>query len=175
MKILNTIFKVLSWIITIAVAVCVVFLLVLPLGFKVKPYVVQSGSMEPVIQTGGLVWIDTKDKDVQVGDVVGYKVADDTYVTHRIISEEDGLYITKGDANEAQDLKPVHPEQIMGSVAHIGPYLLTIPYAGYFLSTIQSKPIITVPIVAFLLCIMLVSSALEEAVLEKKKARHAKS
>ena len=164
MKILNAIFKGLSWIVTIAVIACVTALLVLPIGFKIKPYVVQSGSMEPAIHTGSLVWINTRDTDVAVGDIVAYRVTDATYVTHRIIDTEDGAFITKGDANETQDLKPVLQEQIMGK------YMFTVPEVGYFLADIQSKPILIIPILALLLSILLVSSALEDAVKEQEKA-----
>lgn len=169
MKVLNVIFKALSWMVTIAIMVCVVALLVLPVGFKIKPYVVQSGSMEPSIQTGGLVWINTRDKNVRIGDVVAYQVSSDLYVTHRIIGEEDGMYITKGDANETQDLKPVAPEQIMGK------YMFTVPYAGFVLAKIQDKPLVILPILALLLAILLVSSTLEDAVKEKGvEMKHAK-
>ena len=87
------------------------------LGYK--PFIVLSGSMEPAIQTGDLVFIHkTETEKLRVGDVICY-LDSGAAVPHRIIAVtdgEDGLprYITKGDANDAEDHLSVAADQIQG-------------------------------------------------------------
>lgn len=76
------------------------------LGYK--PFIVLSGSMEPAIMTGDLVITQEVDpKDLKEGDVIAYRYAGQTVITHRIqqVTEKDGLraFITKGDANNVED------------------------------------------------------------------------
>ena len=67
-----------------------------PRLFGVTSFVVLSGSMEPVIPTGSAVFVNTKDTDVEKGDIITYSlgVGDDetVYVTHRVFHvREDGM------------------------------------------------------------------------------------
>ena len=85
------------------------------------PYVVESGSMEPAIPTGSLVFINKNEKDsVGLDDVVAYEFIGQRstfMVTHRIVGTDGADWITKGDANENVDANPVSPEQIVGKYA----------------------------------------------------------
>jgi len=91
----------------------------LPGVLGIKPAIVLSGSMEPAIQTGDLVFIHkTETEKLRVGDVICY-LDSGAAVTHRIIAVtdgEDGLprYIAKGDANDAEDHLSVAADQIQG-------------------------------------------------------------
>lgn len=91
----------------------------LPGIFGIKPAVVLSGSMEPEIRTGDLIFIRNTDiSSLKEGDVICY-LSSGKAVTHRIESitaGEDGKarYITRGDANNAQDRLPVEADQIQG-------------------------------------------------------------
>lgn len=86
-----------TWLIILAAAI---FLIPRVAGYT--PYVVMSGSMEPVIHTGAVAFINTKDTDCQVGDIITYRLrgnnGEEILVTHRIVEEQDGMYITQGDA-----------------------------------------------------------------------------
>jgi signal peptidase len=99
----------------------------IPGNFQIKT--VQSGSMEPAIQTGGLVVVKPTE-NYQEGDVVTF-FGEDSYetVTHRITSvqlvEGEPRYVTKGDANENEDREKISREQIIGKV------ILDLPYLGY--------------------------------------------
>ena len=87
--------------------------------------------MEPIIHVGSIAYINTNDVDVAVDDIVTFKITDashDKLVTHRIIREENGDYITKGDANDVNDLSPVKKDQIVGTYAY------SIPKAGFVLA-----------------------------------------
>jgi len=115
-------------------AVFVVVLLLLaslfPIPWGPKFFIVESGSMEPAIHTGSIVMI-TRTDDYKVGDVITFGANDKIRVptTHRIQeikqAGEIKTYVTKGDANNAPDMREVKQEEILGKV------VLTIPYVGY--------------------------------------------
>lgn len=91
----------------------------LPGIFDVKPAVVLSGSMEPTIRTGDLIFIHTTDVSaLKEGDVICYLTSGKA-VTHRIAgvtTGDDGLprFVTKGDANNAEDRLAVTQDQVQG-------------------------------------------------------------
>lgn len=101
--------------------------------------VVQSGSMEPAYPTGSLVYLIKADADeLEVGDVVTFKLSANVRGTHRIIEvvEQEGqrFFRTKGDANEHADNGLLAPEDIVGQV------LFGIPLLGYAIAYIQNPP-----------------------------------
>ena len=124
-----------------AIAVTALFLIlsVVPIKGGYKTLVVLSGSMEPKIHTGSVVAIKAE-KEYKIGDVItfGENTKTKTPTTHRIfeIKETDGMksYITKGDANNAPDQKPVSEKEILGKV------LFSVSYVGYAVAAAQ-KPI----------------------------------
>lgn len=91
----------------------------LPGIFGIKPAVVLSGSMDPTIETGDLIFIKNVQNDaLKEGDVICYMNAGKA-VTHRIVDitvtdSGDKQYITQGDANNAKDMQPVLEKQIQG-------------------------------------------------------------
>ena len=83
-----------------------------------KPFIVLSGSMEPSIMTGDMVFVKETDPDsLKVGDVIAYK-SGSAVVTHRIVEvkSENGetRYVTQGDANNAADQSLVKPADVEG-------------------------------------------------------------
>ena len=106
------------------------------LGYQLKT--VLSGSMEPSIETGSIIAIQTAGDmtNLQVGDVITYQTRDGFLVTHRIeeVMHEGSQYITKGDANDGADLSPILAENVVG--VYTG---FTIPYLGYVMTFAQSK------------------------------------
>jgi signal peptidase len=93
-------------------------------------YVVTSGSMEPAIGVGDLVYVyDADPSTIQEGDIITYDIDDDSQVTtHRVIEvldTEQGLqFQTKGDANEDPDQYRVPAEAVIGKVR------LSLPLVG---------------------------------------------
>ena len=91
----------------------------LPGVFGIKPAVVLSGSMEPAIKPGDLIFIhDIRADELKKDDVICYLLSGKA-VTHRIVeitAGEDGKrqYITQGDANNAEDQAAVTEQQIQG-------------------------------------------------------------
>ena len=153
-KLLRVVIKGINWVISIGVITAMIAVIVLPHVFGIKPYIVLSGSMEPTISTGGLVWINTRETDVHENDIAAYELTKGTYVTHRVIGVSDGEYIFKGDANETEDLVPVAKQQIVGK------YMFTIPELGRVLATLQQRKILYVPIVSGIIALMLLEKML---------------
>ena len=88
--------------------------------------VVLTGSMEPEINSGGLVVV--KEGEYEVNDVITYET-ENLLVTHRIIEKNivNGKieYICKGDANNENDLK-ISENQIQGKVIYHSKVLRSI-------------------------------------------------
>lgn len=96
-------------------------------------YVVLSGSMEPNIETGSVVYVsDVPTEDIEEGDVITYVVSSaGPPTTHRVVSitgsGENANFVTKGDANEDPDPEVKEPDQIVGRVT------FSIPYIGHLI------------------------------------------
>lgn len=91
----------------------------MPGVFGIKPAIVLSGSMEPAIQTGDLIFLHKTDPArLQAGDVICYLDSGQA-ITHRIVGVqegEDGLirYVTQGDGNNTPDRQAVSADQVQG-------------------------------------------------------------
>jgi signal peptidase len=137
MKMTETLTSVLTYAFYAAVGLIVLLLLssALPIPGGIKTFVVQSGSMEPSIKTGGIVVVKPMDS-YAVGDVItfGPRTKTKPPTTHRIMEvKEDGNFLTKGDANEDEDMRTVSRYEVIGRV------LFSVPYLGYAVATAQ-KP-----------------------------------
>ena len=133
-----TLHKKISWKFICAMAVLLLMaLFILLAGWGgIRTYTVLSGSMEPEIPTGTLLFVHpVKPEKVKPGDVITFSVGGDMTATHRVVSvreHPDGIsFQTKGDANAAVDGKPVHESQIIGSP------VFSVPGAGYLIWFLQ--------------------------------------
>ena len=128
MKVIETI---LSIFITAILSLLVCIFLITRL-LNVEPFIVLSGSMEPAIPTGSIVLADKNSSDINIGDIIAFNKGDIS-VTHRVSGiDEDGSFITKGDANETIDSAPVAREQVIGKCRFI------IPFLGYVVNYIKT-------------------------------------
>lgn len=114
--------------------------------FGYSAFEVVTGSMEgneeDSISIGD--WIVVKyTNNIQLDDIITYQ-KDGSFVTHRVIEEYNGTYITKGDANNAKD-DPVSREQIVGKVVKI------LPNFGIIKKTIFNPVVLLSLIVSFYL------------------------
>jgi signal peptidase len=104
-----------------------------PKVFGLSPLVVLSGSMEPAIYAGDVVVIRQQAAEkYKTGDVVTY-LDGATAFTHRIISEENGVFTLKGDNNNTAD------ESIAGGALE-GKVVLRIPKIGYAMVFVKKPP-----------------------------------
>jgi signal peptidase len=115
--------------------VVIISALSLPKGLRM--YVVRSGSMEPTIKTGDIIFAKVQ-SSYDVNDIVTYlpKTESDNIetITHRITGEEDSNFITKGDNNTNPDSETVTLKQIKGK------YVSRFPLLGYLVSFLKTTP-----------------------------------
>ena len=109
------------------VVVCVP--LTVPRFFGVHIYSVVSGSMEPAIPTGSLIYIaEALPEEIQEEEIIAFYGVKDSasIITHRVMENRVvmGEFITKGDANKTQDMNPVPYENFIGKV------IRSVPKAG---------------------------------------------
>lgn len=99
------------------VAGCVVVTL-LPMLLGWRPYVVQTGSMQPRIDVGDVVLAAPVDDAAQLlGRVTVFTDPVDPrrVISHRVVTiRDDGMLVTKGDANRGVDSAPVAFEDVRG-------------------------------------------------------------
>lgn len=108
----------------------------LPFSGAVQSFTVRSGSMEPAIPTGSLIFVRPTEV-YTLGDIVTIETDDGKTVTHRIIemvpSDMGIVFRTKGDNNEDPDPAEVMPVDIIGKT------YFTIPYIGYLVAYAQTR------------------------------------
>lgn len=118
--------------------------LTVPRLFGYEVYSVVSGSMEPAIPTGSLVYIkEAQPETIEEQEVIAFYSPsnEDAIITHRVVTNKvvSGEFETKGDANQANDPTPVPYDNLVGRVT------LSIPLAGKLLAgivTAEGKAII---------------------------------
>lgn len=97
--------------------------------FSIKPIAIATGSMEPQIMIGDVVFIKKcTSNDVIEGDIIQYQL-DDYTVIHRVVKKEqikgEFIFTTKGDNNKQVDALEVTESQLLGKV------VFKIKYIGY--------------------------------------------
>lgn len=142
-------------------------------------YIVLSGSMNPVFDAGSVLAVKAVvSQDVKVGDIITFKDPEDQKknITHRVFEVKEGnkgkSFITKGDANDAPDPKPVPEGNVIGKVS------LWVPYAGYLLNFAKTQKglllIIIIPGTLFIITELIhLYKLLQQAEEEDKKKKSA--
>lgn len=108
---------------------------VLGLPQNFRAFVVQSGSMEPAVKTGSLIFVKPF-PEYRLGDIVTFKSGPDVdiknprgTITHRLVEiKKDGdllFYVTKGDANDTPDAEVRPSDYVIGKV------VFSVPYIGF--------------------------------------------
>ena len=114
------------------IALCLPVVLPPVMGYQV--FEVVSASMEPQLPVGSAVLVKSVDPaTVEVGDIVAYQDATSTIV-HRVTANRTSLgeMVTKGDANNVEDLEPIPYDAVIGRVeAHV-------PILGTFMGILSS-------------------------------------
>ena len=104
------------------------------LGIRVCNVV--SGSMEPAIPAGSVIFVrPTEAEAVGEGDVIAFS-AGGVVVAHRVVENRklERRFVTKGDANEQADQKQVGYEALLGRVAY------RIPLLGEITARLTTPP-----------------------------------
>ncbi|MDP9814800.1 signal peptidase I [Spirilliplanes yamanashiensis] len=103
----------------------------LPLAVGWSPSVVLTGSMLPSIQPGDIVVAAPLDEGEQAAPGHVLRFVDPSrpsrYLLHRVVRvNEDGTYVTRGDANRSEDTAPVPPANVTG-IARLRVPLVGLP------------------------------------------------
>lgn len=109
-----------------------------PSVFGYRIYMVLSGSMSPAFDTGSMVFVRPQDPaEIRKGDIITYSgESSDMLTTHRVVdvlNEEGVKFVTRGDANNVNDPKPVPAENVVGRVHG------SLPYIGYIMGFAQTR------------------------------------
>lgn len=111
-------------VLVVLLAAAAVILVPMLLGYK--EMAVLSGSMEPTIPVGSLVYVKPVEaSELEAGDVCTYYLSDgETFVTHRVMSIDPDAQtlVTQGDANEDPD-GDIQFSQVYGRSDFHLPYL----------------------------------------------------
>lgn len=142
---LKKVSKIIYWVLLILLVfvACATAFTVLEAPGGYRLFVVQSGSMEPVIKTASMVLV-VPQSEYRQGEVITFlanpsanlKHSSST-VTHRIVAVKDDegrkIYQTRGDANNAFDKDTVSQKQILGKV------LFSVSYIGYLIAFTKTQ------------------------------------
>lgn len=123
--------------VSIVTVILLCSLLVLPGMTGFHMYNVLSGSMEPAIPVGSLLYVRSGDPEqVEDEDIIAFygSLEDSGIITHRVVKNNvvSGTFTTKGDANDKEDPTPVSYDNYIGRVT------LSVPYVGRVLTIMTS-------------------------------------
>jgi len=132
-SVLRGVLQGISWVVLLFLIVVALAVIVIPALTKSTPYTILTSSMEPTYPPGTLVIVKpVAIDDIHIGTVVTYQLESgkSTLVTHRVVAinkpnlpDAEPTFITKGDANDIADEKPVQYVQIRGAVWYSVPYI----------------------------------------------------
>lgn len=143
---MNIFKKIIHLLSSICYILIIIYALVcIPYVFGYKPLVVLTGSMEPTFKTGSIIYYKhVNQNELKEGDIITFKMGD-YIVSHRINKIDNGLYETKGDANNTVDANKITYNDIVGKDLNIN-----IPYLGYYVKFFKDNMYILV-IIAIIL------------------------
>ena len=99
--------------------------LTVPNYFGYEVYNVVSGSMEPAIPIGSVIYVKHTDPvDIKKGDIIAFE-SGESIIMHRVVDNKvvEGTFTTKGDANETEDMNEVPYTSLVGLVVRHVPVM----------------------------------------------------
>lgn len=108
-----------------------------------------SGSMEPTIDVGDLIIVNTKYDELKENDIITFYDEKGSFVTHRIIEIKDGEYITKGDNNNSEDQGTINKDDIVAK------YVTRIKGMGKLMAAFKSPiTMVLILVIGILVCVL---------------------
>lgn len=138
---------------SIIIVIGIIFIMLF--AFGIQPFVVESGSMEPTVQTGSVCFVNKRAKydDMKVGDIIAFKINENASATHRIAEINEEGFVTKGDNNSNVDAIITTRDTFLGK------NVFSIPRVGFLVKSLQTTSgriiVITIIIVLLLAGILL--------------------
>ncbi|AAY80713.1 signal peptidase I [Sulfolobus acidocaldarius] len=124
----------------VAIVLVVILIYVVLFSGIVQTASIEGVSMYPVFQNGFLTFY-VSPSDISVGNIVIYKSTVGTYVIHQVIHIDGNSYVTKGVDNITNYLPDnkigLEPQSgipktaVIGKVAEVNGFVISIPYLGY--------------------------------------------
>ncbi len=157
--------KILTWITSIVLVIIIGAFAFIHFSPDYDIYLVRSESMKPAINMGDMIITSPINGlfngEVKPGAIVTYEHGKEL-VTHRVVSVDGNALVTKGEALEETDPWPVTLSNVRGI------YLLKLPYVGYAVNFIRTKPgwFLTIILPATLLVAFLVKEIVKEALVK---------
>ena len=152
----------LAWFISIVLAVVVAGLGFIYFSPDYSMYLVRSESMKPAINMGDMIVTGSVDgvlgAGFESGTIITYELGEHI-VTHRVLAIDGDTLVTKGDAMEVPDPRPVSMSQVSGI------YLFKVPYVGYLSSFMRTRLgwLLVVIIPGMVLVALLIKDIVKEA------------
>ncbi|WP_083429842.1 signal peptidase I [Blautia sp. Marseille-P3201T] len=145
----------------ILVVICIPLTIPRMMGYEI--YSVISGSMEPALPVGSLVYIGREEpKNIEKDEVIAFYGAKDSnaIITHRVVENRVvmGEFITKGDANKTNDMNAVPYGNFIGKVEFSLPVL---GYVAQLITSIEGK-IVAGAVILVALVLQIIASAIEK-------------
>lgn len=135
----NIIFKVFY------ILIIIYLIIFIPVLWGKRPLVVISGSMEPILKVGGILYYEKINlDDFKKDDILVYQL-NEHIVSHRIVNINEYGFETKGDNNNSIDSYIVDKNNVIGRGNN-----WSIPYIGYYADFIYNHK--------YLLIVMIVLS-----------------
>ncbi len=117
----NIIFKV------FCILIIIYLIIFIPVLWGKRPLVVISGSMEPILKVGGILYYEKINlDDFKKDDILVYQL-NEHIVSHRIVNINEYGFETKGDNNNSNDSYIVDKNNVIGRGNN-----WSIPYIGYY-------------------------------------------
>lgn len=117
----NIIFKVFY------ILIIIYLIIFIPVLWGKRPLVIISGSMEPILKVGGILYYEKIHlDDFKKDDILVYQL-NEHIVSHRIVNINEYGFETKGDNNISNDSYIVNKNNVIGRGNN-----WSIPYIGYY-------------------------------------------
>ena len=159
-KIVHILANIIYVLITVYLVICI------PMIFGHNPVVVLSGSMEPTYKVGSIIYYKKiSEKELKEEDVITFNI-DNKTISHRIVSIDNGLIETKGDANNTSDVHKIRYENIKGKVGNI-----SIPYVGYYIKIVNDNLTLVVIVTVIILVSEFLFSNTEDLNINNKRSK----
>lgn len=165
----------------IFLAICVVIAAALAVAFAgvrligLTPYAVLTGSMEPELPVGSLIFVRSVDPaDIQVGDDITFKLQSGSLATHQVwkVDTAAQTFYTQGIANKDQDGNIMHDGAPVAWPNVVGSPVFCIPYLGYINRFCTTPPGMYI-LVAAVALVIAVSIVVELANMRPESAKTA--
>ena len=159
--------RIFIWTVSIILGLIVAFLAFVFISPDYDLYIVRSGSMEPAINVGDMVFAGPVGTgDIKPGVIISYE-AGKNLITHRVLSIDGNTLITKGDANKEPDSTPVRLSQVQSR------YIFRIPYVGYVAGFLRTRPgwLLSIVLPSIVLVGFIVKDIIKEASRNEKSEK----